>query len=78
MIHDLKITPVFFHQQQLGLKPFEIRFNDRDFKTGDQLLLNEFDPVGQIYTGRSLLVEVTFLTSFMQKDGYVVMATKLI
>jgi hypothetical protein len=34
-LHDLKILPVHFKNISTGIKTFEIRYNDRDFKTGD-------------------------------------------
>ena len=31
MIHELKIKPQYYEDIKIGLKPFEIRKNDRDF-----------------------------------------------
>ena len=36
--HELKIWPEFF-EMDLTVKPFEIRKNDRNYKTGDILVL---------------------------------------
>lgn len=44
MTHELKTWPEFFEAIQSGKKKFEVRKNDRDFKTGDTLLLKEYDP----------------------------------
>lgn len=41
MIHELKIKPQYYEDIKIGLKPFEIRKNDRDFKLGDILILND-------------------------------------
>jgi hypothetical protein len=50
--HVLKCWPDFFTAVYEGVKPFEVRKNDRDFRVGDCLILREFDPVSQAYSGR--------------------------
>lgn len=40
-IHYLKSLPAFFNDLESGLKNFEIRRNDRGFKPGDMLVLQE-------------------------------------
>ena len=42
MIHHLKTKPEYFRAVIAGKKPFEIRKNDRDFKIGDKVILEEF------------------------------------
>lgn len=42
--HKLKIWPRMFEAVQRGDKTFEIRKNDRDYQTGDTLVLEEWDP----------------------------------
>ena len=49
MTHELKILPKWFEDVKFGLKNFEIRKNDRDYKVGDRLILKEWD--GEHYTG---------------------------
>ncbi|MBP1544345.1 MAG: DUF3850 domain-containing protein [Oscillospiraceae bacterium] len=44
MIHELKCHPEYFDALILGKKTFEIRKNDRDFRVGDLVALNEFRP----------------------------------
>lgn len=77
MLHDLKCIQPFFNDIEEGRKPFEIRFNDRGYKVGDTLRLHEFDHDKQTFSGRKVVVDVTYLTDYDQKDGYVVMAIKL-
>lgn len=69
-IHELKIYPRFFWKVFLGEMNFQIRKNDRDYKTGDKLTLKEFD--GENFTGNEITAEVGFITDFKQKEGYVV------
>lgn len=40
--HELKIKPEYFKDVQEGLKKFELRKNDRDFRVGDTVVLIEF------------------------------------
>lgn len=44
MDHNLKCIPEFFSVVCSGLKSFEVRYNDREFKVGDTLCLQEFIP----------------------------------
>lgn len=62
MRHELKIWPSYYYPILTGLKTFEVRVNDRDFKVSDVLWLQEYIPSSRAYTGRSLHVKVTYLT----------------
>ncbi|WP_047999400.1 DUF3850 domain-containing protein [Lactiplantibacillus herbarum] len=73
-VHELKIAPEYMAAQLAGIKNFEIRYNDRDFQVGDQLRLREWD--GSKYTRREITAYVTYITSYQQKPGYVVMSTR--
>lgn len=75
-IHELKILPEYYKAQVEGKKNFEIRKNDRDYKVGDKLVLKEYDPKAKELTGQSFITEITFITNYQQKDGYVVLGTK--
>ncbi len=75
MIHDLKILPEYFNVVRNGIKTFEIRKNDRDYRVGDILWLKEWD--GNKYTGRDTTRKVIYIlddTSGYVLDGYVVMS----
>ncbi len=71
---DLKIEPKYFEAQEKGNKNFEIRKNDRGYQVGDLLFLHEYED--SQYTGRLLVRKVTYITSYKQKEGYVVLGTK--
>ncbi|HBE9627327.1 TPA: DUF3850 domain-containing protein [Clostridioides difficile] len=76
MIHELKILPQYFKEVANGNKNFEVRKNDRGFKKGDLLVLQEFD--GEKYTGLETRKEITYLldnSNYLQ-DGYVVLGIK--
>lgn len=77
--HDLKTDPDFFVEVWAGLKPFEIRKDDRGFCAGDWLLLREYDRESESYSGRELTAEVTYvLCKFAGlKDGFVVMGIRV-
>jgi hypothetical protein len=55
------VWPEFFEPVLSGVKTFEVRLNDRDYHAGDQLVLGEFDPRMQAYTGRSRRYLVTYV-----------------
>ncbi len=75
MIHALKILPEYFEAVIAGKKTFEIRENDRGFKVGDLLALNEWED--GLYTRNSCLVYVDYiLESGYTEEGYVVMSIK--
>lgn len=75
--HSLKIWPSFFDDVAAGLKTFEVRKNDRDFRAGDVLCLFEYSNVEKRYTGRYLHKLVMYVLdggAFGIEDGYCVMA----
>ncbi|KEF40137.1 protein of unknown function with PDB structure (DUF3850) [Schinkia azotoformans MEV2011] len=74
MIHKLKTYPEYFSEVCTGKKSFEIRENDRCFKVGDTLLLQEFLPEEGSYTGRVVERKVSYITDYAQQENYVVMA----
>ncbi len=57
-VHNLKIWPEHFRPVVQGLKPWEIRKNDRDYQVGDGLCLREFNPQAGLgvnqYTGEKV------------------------
>lgn len=62
--HDVKSWPHLFEATLRGTKTHEMRkIQDRDYRIGDMLNLMEFDPLTGKYSGRNLLVLVTYITS---------------
>jgi len=73
-VHELKIKSKFYRDILHGIKTFEVRKNDRGFKLGDFLALNEIDDEGQ-YTGCSVLVKVIYILDDEEyvKEGMVIL-----
>lgn len=77
--HELKCDTKYFVRVQTGQKTFEIRKNDRNFQVGDYLILREYDRSKGCYFDCSpvLRARITYITDFVQRDGYVVLGIKL-
>lgn len=78
MIHELKTYPEHFEKVISGEKTFEYRFNDRNFRVGDYVALNEYKE-GSGYTGRSALFRITHIAGKEQMPvplpkGYVILS----
>ena len=76
MIHKLKILPQYFEDKLQGMKKWEVRKNDRPFKNGDTLQLEEWsEETG--YTGRLLQEYIKKIYTDVSgiEDGYVIMNT---
>lgn len=90
-VHELKTWPKHFFAVWQGLKRFEMRVNDRDFKLGDMLHLREWEPSlmygvngGGEYTGRSCLAKVLYILSEFEEqpefvaDNWVIMSIEVV
>lgn len=74
--HYVKILPEYYTAIETEIKTFEIRLNDRNYKVGDILHLQEFS--GGEYTGRKLTKEISYMIDDPNycKEGYVVLGLK--
>ncbi|OGM15855.1 hypothetical protein A2V56_05395 [Candidatus Woesebacteria bacterium RBG_19FT_COMBO_42_9] len=74
MILKKKTWPKFFKEIKDGKKNFEVRLADWKCKPGDLLILREWDPKTEKYTGRKIGKKVTYvlktkgLKFFSKKD----------
>lgn len=79
--HDLKTDPLTFSASAEGVKPWEVRKNDRDFQEGDTVTLHETQSTGQEmaegaplqYTGRTVHGIITWVLHGPQyglEDGW--------
>lgn len=75
ILHELKTQPQYYGSIVDGSKPFECRLNDRDFQEGDVLVLREWNPVMEAYTGNETRRRVTYVLRDFPgvEPGYVVM-----
>ncbi len=83
MTHKLKCWPNYFDDLMSGKKTFEVRVNDRDFKVGDVLELQEFSPTRSCYLSRKLTLRVNYIlrgskSNLCINDGACVMAIELV
>lgn len=84
--HELKTDPIVFQMSVNGVKPYEIRLNDRDFQVGDMCWLRETKYSGASmkvdgfpleYTGREMTKEITNIVSgYGLADGWVILTLK--
>lgn len=73
--HELKTWPQYFQAVWNGTKTFEVRLNDRNFEVGDMLVLLEWDPESNEWTGSGVCKRVTYVLDAAEfvKEGFVVM-----
>lgn len=77
MIHELKTWNEYFEEVFMGHKTFEVRKADRPFAKGDTLILKEWNPKTEQYTGREMAIGVSYVLEggqFGVEKGFVVMA----
>lgn len=75
-VHKLKIIPEYYDAVRTGIKIFEVRKNDRNFKVGDILILKEWDATRKDFTGRTArrIISYIFDNQFYLKEGYVILS----
>ncbi|MGL5925556.1 ASCH/PUA domain-containing protein [Chroococcidiopsis sp.] len=77
--HELKTHPEAFQAVEYGVKMAEFRKNDRDFAVGDILILRDYDPKTEQYSGKFIKRLVTHIqTGYGIPDGYVMLSMSTI
>lgn len=61
--HALKSWPDEFEAVNSGYKRSEVRRFDRDYQVSQNILLREWDPGTELFTGRACLCRITHITS---------------
>lgn len=76
-VHQIRIAATYFEDVASGIKPFELRKNDRHYKVGDILEMMEFKDGRN--TGRMIKALVTYLLEDYTglEEGYCIMGTKI-
>lgn len=68
MTFKKKTWPDLFAAVANGKKKFDVRLNDVEMHEGDTLVLEEWNPQAQAYTGRRLEKRVTFVYRFKTSE----------
>jgi len=87
-IHELKTDPQVFRDLKKGRKTFELRLNDRNYQTGDYLLLKETEHSSAemkegeslVFTSAYCLAQVTHILNgpiYGLQDGWCIMSIKV-
>lgn len=77
-VHHLKTIEPYYSLVYLGLKTMELRYNDRDFKIGDILVLEQFvdGQLTGLHVERLVTNVLTDAKQFGLMDGYCIMSIK--
>ena len=77
-LHKLKTWMPQFQHVVDELKLFDYRPDDRGFRVGDNILLEEWNQSKSIYTGRSVMVTITYKVAnkFGIPNGYCILGIK--
>lgn len=70
--HELKILATYAKAKIDGIKPFEIRFNDRDYQVGDLVKYTVIDDEKLNEIMKDKTYRILYITDYEQKDGYIV------
>jgi len=79
MTHKIKIQKQYYEAVRTWDKTFEVRLNDRDYKRGDYVRLEEVE--GLEYTGRAIMCQIKYILEggqFGIADDYVVFSIKIL
>jgi len=81
IVHKVKCWPEHFQSVRRGEKKSELRFNDRNYKVGDGVILEEWCQFTKEYTGEKEFVIITHVLNwndgdFGLRDGYCMFSFK--
>jgi hypothetical protein len=63
-VYNVKSWVPFFQAFKTGAKKHDMRdLKDRNYKVGDILVLEEYDPFKGEYTGDAMRMKITYITS---------------
>ena len=76
--HNIKLMSEYARAKLKGLKPFEIRLDDRNYKVGDLIryTIPDDEILNQVF--KDMTFRIIYITDYAQKDGYIVFTDKLL
>lgn len=81
MTHALKSWPEYFKAIESGTKTFDLRKDDRPYVVGDTVLMQEFDPVENGYSGDEVILSISYILrdapKFGLKSGFCILGLTL-
>ncbi len=80
MNHVIKCWPIYFEALCSGEKTFELRKDDRMYKSGDILEIREYDPESDSFSGDYVRREVIYKLQggkFGLAEGYCILGLKV-
>lgn len=81
VVHEIKCWIPFFDELRSGIKTFEVRRDDRLYKVGDEIVINEYNNEIGFITGRFIHREISCILpggQFGIQPGYCVLGLKII
>ena len=74
--HHVKLNTAYYDYVEMRIKNAEVRFNDRDYKTNDWLVLEEW--TGTEYTGNTIVRQIVgvFPLDGIGLNGWVLLCLK--
>ena len=71
-VHRIKVLTPYYQDLVDRKKSFELRINDRDYRVGDTVILEEY--TGEFFTGRGIRRKIKYVLKdcpqFGLKNGY--------
>ena len=73
--HYKKLVQPFFDDVWDGKKMFELRKNDCNYTVGDLIVLKEYDPMNDTYSGREIEAFITYILQDYEglEEGYCIL-----
>ena len=77
-MHNIKLMSEYARAKLQGIKPFEIRFDNRNYEVGDLIKYSIPDDEMLDKVFRDMTFRIIYITDYEQKEGYIVFTDKLI
>lgn len=76
-VHEVKLATIYYDDVASGKKSFELRKNDRHYKQGDALKMQEYEAGN--YTGRYLMADIVYMLEDYTglQEGYCILGVKV-